>query len=80
MLLSRTKENIKIHHKLVTGVMSPALFLVSDFQGIHWFACMCITDKHAKEKILSKVADLIFNLKIQTKRQRHKKASKRDTI
>lgn len=27
MLLSRTKENIKIHYKLVTGVTTPASFL-----------------------------------------------------
>lgn len=44
------------------------------------FVCVCITDKHAKEKILSKVADLIFNLKIQKSDKGTNKASKRDTI
>lgn len=50
MLLLCTKENIKIHHKLVTGVTSPAFFFFMFFQGIHWFTCVCITDRHAKEK------------------------------
>lgn len=43
MLLSRTKENIKIHYKLVTDVTAPFLnffFRLSLFKGISWFLCV----------------------------------------
>lgn len=41
MLLSRTKENIKIHYKLVTDVTAlNFFFFFVSFKGISWFLCV----------------------------------------